>query len=370
MVPFRLEVPAEQLDDLRERLRRTRWPEAATVDDWSQGVPLAYAKDLCGYWATAYDWRAFEARLNAVPQFRATLDGLDFHVLHARSPHPGALPLLLTHGWPGSVVEFLDLIGPLTDPPDPADAFHVVCPSLPGFGFSGRPDRAGWGIERIAAAWAELMDRLGYGRYGAQGGDWGSFVTAALGHTDPEHLAGIHLTLPVAPAVPGLEPTEHERAGLAATRAFRDEGSGYSAVQSTRPQTIGYGLLDSPAAQCTWIAEKFHAWTDCDGDLESVIARDTLLDNVTTYWLGGTGASSARLYWEGFPVPRDTLVHVPTGCSIFPKELVRLPRRWCERRFTDLRYWNDEIDRGGHFASLEQPAVFLDEVRAFFRLVR
>jgi epoxide hydrolase len=377
MREFRVEVPESDLDDLRERLRRTRWPDPATVDGWEQGVPLDYARELCGYWAKGYDWRRCEAELNGWPQWRTPLDGggadsVEVHLLHARSRHPGALPLLLTHGWPGSVVEFLDVLAELTDPPDPRDAFHVVAPSLPGFGFSGKPVAAGWGVERIAAAWAQLMDRLGYDRYGAQGGDWGSMVTAALGAEHPEHLAGIHLTMPLARRPPEHEAaplTAAEQAALADRKQFEAAGTGYSRQQSTRPQTLGYGLLDSPAGQCAWIVEKFWAWTDCGGHPENVISRDRLLDNVMLYWLPGTGASSARLYWESYGSRRLDRVDVPTGATVFPRELARLPRSWIERRFPDLRHWSQPAT-GGHFASLEQPAVFVDELRTFFRLVR
>ena len=373
--PFRIDVPDDELADLRDRLRRTRWPESETVDDWSQGIPLAYTRDLCRYWADDYDWRATEARLNAHPQVVTEIDGLDFHVLHARSPHPDALPLVLTHGWPGSIVEFLKVLGPLTDPVahggDAADAFHVVCPSLPGYGFSGKPAATGWTVQRTAGAWAELMARLGYDRYGAQGGDWGAAVTAALGHADPDHLAGIHLNMPL--AAPGsldladLNPSEV--VALEDYDRHRRWGTGYSKEQSTRPQTVGYGLVDSPVGQAAWIVEKFREWSDCDGHPETVFTRDELLDNVMLYWLTASGASSARLYWESFVRPGFDEVSVPAGCSVFPKEIMRISRRWAEGRFTDIRYWN-ELDHGGHFAAMEQPALFVDEVRTFFRLVR
>ncbi len=377
--PFRVEVADEQLADLRDRLRRTRWPERETVDDWSQGMPLSYTKELCGYWADGYDWRRTEERLNALPQFRTEVGGLDIHFLHLRSPHDRALPLVITHGWPGSIVEFLKVVGPLTDPVayggDPADAFDVICPSLPGFGFSGKPQAPGWGVERTAAAWSQLMARLGYDRYGAQGGDWGSAVTTELGRSDPGHLAGIHLNMPVVPpkalVLDGV--TDAEQAALVSMAHYRRWESGYSKEQSTRPQTVGYGLVDSPVGQCAWIVEKFRAWTDCDGHPENVLTRDELLDNVMLYWLPATGASSARLYWESFERSVDESqaepIVVPTGCSIFPRELVRISRRWAEQRFSDLRYWN-ELDRGGHFAAFEQPDRFVEEIRSFFRLVR
>jgi pimeloyl-ACP methyl ester carboxylesterase len=374
ITPFLLDVPEGDLEDLRDRLRRTRWPEAETVDDWSQGIPLAYVQELCRSWADEYDWRATEGRLNGLGQSRTVVDGLGIHFLHVRSPHEGALPLVLTHGWPGSVVEFLDVVGPLTDPTahggDAADAFHVVCPSLPGYGFSDKPERAGWGVDRIATAWAELMRRLGYDRYGAQGGDWGSMVTGALGQADPDHVAGIHVNMPVAgPAAGAPELTPAEIASLGAYDEHRRWGTGYSKQQSTRPQTLGYGLVDSPAGQCAWIVEKFWAWTDNAGHPEDAVSRDRLLDNVMLYWLPGAGASSARLYWESFRNPSLDPIGVPAGCSLFPGEILHPPRSWVEARYTDLRYWN-ELDKGGHFAALEQPAVFVDEVRNFFRLVR
>jgi epoxide hydrolase len=382
VAPFRIEVPQDILGDLRARLAGTRWPEAETVADWSQGVPLGYLRELCRHWADGYDWRATEARLNRLPQFRTQIDGLGIHLLHVRSPHPDALPLVMTHGWPGSVVEFLKVIGPLTDPTahggDAGDAFHLVIPSLPGYGFSDRPTQPGWGVERIAGAWAELMARLGYRRYGAQGGDWGTSVSTAIAQLDPEHVAGIHLAPPLAPPDPATfdDLTDRERAALASLEQAAEWESGYSQEHATRPQTIGYALVDSPAALCAWIVEKFWAWTDHDGRLESVLTRDELLDNVMLYWLPGTGASSARLYWESIRQvnrwisgPVTDTVAVPTGCSIFPKELQRPSRRWAARRFLDIRWWN-EPDRGGHFAAFEQPELFVNEVRAFFRLVR
>lgn len=380
--PFRIEIPDDELDDLRERLGRTRWPEAETVDDWSQGVPLAYLRELCGYWAEGYDWRATEARLNGLPQFRTELDGLSTHFIHVRSPHPDALPLVVTHGWPGSVIEFQKVIGPLTDPTahggDAADAFHVVCPSLPGYGFSGKPARPGWNVGRIAGAWTRLMARLGYGRYGAQGGDWGTSITTGVGQQDLEHVVGIHLNPPLAPPDPATfdDLTDAEKASIASLRYAGENELGYSSQQSTRPQTIGYGLVDSPALLCAWIVEKFWSWTDCDGHPENALTRDELLDNVMLYWLTGTGASAARLYWESYAEishiitksPVDAIT-VPTGCSIFPKELVRPSRRWAAKRYTDIRQWH-ELDKGGHFAAFEQPELFVDEVRSFFRLVR
>jgi pimeloyl-ACP methyl ester carboxylesterase len=385
VVSFRIDVPDAALHDLHDRLSRTRWPEKETVSDWSQGMPLSFLQDLCGYWRDSYDWRTREVYLNSFPQFRTEIDGLGIHFLHVRSPHPGALPLVLTHGWPGSVVEFYKVIDWLTDPVahggDAADAFHVVCPSLPGFGFSDRPSQPGWGVARIADAWDELMRRLGYHRYGAQGGDWGAGAAQALALRHPDHVCGIHLNLvfatPDADTMDDL--TEQEQAALASMAHFREVDVGYLTVQATRPQTLSYALVDSPAAQCAWIVEKFWSWTDCNGDLLSVLTRDELLDNVMLYWIPATGGSSARLYWEN-PASRrywDTYdrfekampLSVPTGCSIFPGELIRPSRRWADRTFTDIRWW-DELDKGGHFAAFEQPVAFVEQVRSFFRCVR
>ncbi len=375
IAPFRIAASDAELDDLRRRLRATRWPERETVDDWSQGIPLAYVQEVCAYWADGYDWRAREARLNRFEQFKTRIDGLGIHFIHVRSPHPGALPLLITHGWPGSIVEFQKVIAPLTDPAahgaDPRDAFHVVAPSLPGYGFSDKPDRPGWNVDRIGAAWAQLMARLGYGRYVAQGGDWGSMVTTAVGVQDPAHCAAIHLNMPVAAPDPSTlaSPTADEQTALAALQNYQEWDSGYSKQQSTRPQTLGYGLVDSPAGQAAWVLEKFWAWTDCDGHPETVLSRDELLDNVMLYWLPAAAASSARLYWESFRNPPLGEVGVPTACSIFPKEIIRCSRRWAAKRFTNLFYWN-ELDRGGHFAAFEQPEAFAGELRKCFRGVR
>jgi epoxide hydrolase len=372
---FRIDIPDADLDDLRQRLRQTRWPEPETVDDWSQGIPLAYLRQLCEYWLERYDWRATEARLNRLPQFVTEIDGIDIHFVHARSAEEGALPLVITHGWPGSIVEFGKVIGPLTDPVafggNAADAFHVVCPSLPGYGFSGKPARPGWSVGHIADAWDQLMGRLGYERYGAQGGDWGAQVTTAIGMRHPEHLAGIHLNMPIAfpdPAAGGDRP-EREQAALDSMEYYSTWDSGYSKEQSTRPQTVGYGLVDSPAGLCAWIMEKFWSWTDCDGDPTNVLSRDELLDNVMFYWLPATGASSARLYWESFARPFLGPVPVPVGCSIFPKEIFRPTRGWAQQQFPNLHYWN-ELDKGGHFAAFEQPEAYVGEVRASFRPLR
>ncbi len=376
---FTIDVGAEELDDLRRRLELTRWPEPETVvasdEPWSQGMPLGITQELTDHWRDRYDWRRVESRLNALPQFRTHLDGLGIHFLHVRSPETDALPLVLTHGWPGSVVEFLDVIGPLTDPVahggSAADAFHLVVPSLPGFGWSDRPTEPGWNVARIAAAWEQLMLRLGYERFGAQGGDWGSMVTAALGTNHPEHLAGIHLNMPLVLPDPATmdDLTERELEALAAFDHYQQWDSGYSTQQSTRPQTLGYGLTDSPVGQMAWIVEKFWAWTDCDGDPRNAVDADRLLDNVMVYWTTRSAASSARLYWESFKQPDFSPVSVPVGCSIFPKEIFRTSRRWVEQRFTDLRHFG-ELDRGGHFAAFEQPELFVSELRSAFASMR
>ena len=350
IAPFRIEIAEAELADLRRRLRQTRWPEHETVADWSQGVPLAYLRELCDYWADGYDWRATEARLNALPQFQTEIDGIRFVFAHVRSPNPGALPLILTHGWPGSVVEFMKVIEPLSNPGHAADAFHLVCPSLPGYGFSGKPEQTGWGIERIARAWAVLMERLGYSRYGAVGSDWGTSVSTLLGQQDRAHVAGVHLIPPLAGPDPATldDLTGAERAALASLEYSAEWDSGYSREHATRPQTIGYALVDSPAALAAWIVEKFWAWTDHDGPLEDVLTRDELLDNLMLYWLPGTGASAARLYWESIRQVNEWIagtsvstVEVPVGCSVFPRELQRPSRRWAEKRFADIRYWNE-----------------------------
>jgi pimeloyl-ACP methyl ester carboxylesterase len=380
--PFRIDVPEQELAELRARLRSARWPERQTVDDWSQGVPLDYLRELCEYWAERYDWRATEARLNEFAQFRTEIDGLGIHFLHVRSPEADATPLVLTHGWPGSVVEFGKVIGPLTDPAahggDPKDAFHVVCPSLPGYGFSDRPAEQGWGIGRIAHAWTVLMGRLGYERFGAAGGDWGTSISTEIARLTPERLVGIHLMPPLAPPDPDTfgSLTDREQAALASLEHAAEWESGYSRVHATRPQTVGYGLVDSPVALCAWIIEKFWSWTDCDGHPENTLSRDELLDNLMLYWLPGTGASSARLYWESIRQVDEWIsgsitatIDVPAGCSVFPKEIQRPSRRWAEKRFTDIRYWN-EPPRGGHFAAFEQPDQFVADIREFFRTVR
>ncbi|WP_102143025.1 epoxide hydrolase family protein [Mycobacterium hubeiense] len=373
MRPFRIAVPDDDLADLRDRLARTRWPEAECVDDWSQGIPLDYTRSLAQYWADGYDWRAREAALNRFDQFLTEIDGLDIHFIHQRSPHPDAFPLVITHGWPGSVVEFHKVIEPLTDPTAHGgraeDAFHVVCPSLPGYGFSGKPSRTGWGVQKIAEAWETLMGRLGYDRYGAQGGDWGAAVTTMIGR-NRGHCVGIHTNMPIALPPGDLSNlSAAEQDALNAMAHYQKWDSGYAKQQSTRPQTVGYGLVDSPVGQLAWIVEKFWSWMDCNGNPENVLSRDELLDNVMMYWIPGAGASSARLYWESFHVWGSTeRVELPTGVAAFPKEIARSPRSWCETTY-NITHWTD-MPRGGHFAAFEQPELFVDDVRAFFATVR
>jgi len=375
--PFTISIADETLDDLRRRLTNTRWPEAETVDDWSQGIPLEYVKEVCQYWATSYDWRAAEARLNRFDHAIETIDELDIHYLDAPSPEPDAMPLLITHGWPGSIVEFLDVIEPLRDPRahggDPADAFHVICPSLPGFGFSGKPTTTGWGVPKVAEAWIALMQGLGFERWAAQGGDWGAAVTTAIGSHGDSGCLGIHVNMPLGRPGPDDEPADDtERAVVAALAHYQDWDSGYSKQQGTRPQTLGYGLTDSPAGQAAWILEKFWAWTDCghpNGNPEHAIDRDRMLDNIMLYWLNATAASSGRLYWESFGRFRPSPVQVPVGVAAYPKEILPSSPRWCAPLYPDLRRWT-EMERGGHFAAMEQPASFIDDVRAFFRELR
>jgi pimeloyl-ACP methyl ester carboxylesterase len=385
--PYRVDIADEALDDLRRRIAAVRWPSKELVADRSQGVQLATMQELVGYWTTNYDWRACEARLNALPQFTTEIDGVDIHFIHVRSPHQNALPLIITHGWPGSVIELLEVVGPLTDPTafggDAEDAFHLVLPSVPGYGFSSEPTELGWGPGRSARAWGELMSRLGYTRYVAQGGDVGASITDAMGRQAPEGLVGIHMNLLVAGLGGGTHPsdTEEERAALDALATFRASGFGYFLEQATRPQTIGYALLDSPVALAAWMLdhdtdsyEKItHAFVD--GQPTGNLTRDHILDNVSVYWLTGTGASAARSYWESgrdqaqaagqTPPP----VSIPVGFTTFPDEIFRAPRSWVEQAYPDVVYFN-KAERGGHFAAWEEPEIFSTEVRAAFRSLR
>jgi pimeloyl-ACP methyl ester carboxylesterase len=385
---FHIEIPDEQLDDLRRRIEATRWPSKELVDDRSQGVQLATVQELARYWTTDYDWRKAEAKLNALPQFTTEIDGVDIHFIHVKSAHEDALPLIMTHGWPGSVVELLEAVGPLTDPTahggDAADAFHLVLPSLPGYGFSGEPTELGWNVGRVAQAWAELMRRLGYTRYVAQGGDVGAAVTDAMGRQAPEGLLGIHVNLLVA-VLGGPQPTDsdEERAAQAQLDTFRTSGFGYFLEMATRPQTIGYSLLDSPVALAAWLldhdTDSYYKISSAfvDGEPAGNLTRDHILDNITLYWLTGTGASAARSYWEdgqalaaaaasGQAPPE---VPIPTGFTTFPGEIWRTPRSWAENSYPNLTYFN-EVDKGGHFAAWEEPELFSAEVRAAFRSLR
>ena len=380
--PFRVEIPQAELDDLRERLDRTRWPAEGPGEGWSRGVPVGYLRELAGYWRDGFDWRAQEARLNRLPQFTTTIHGQPIHFLHVRSPEPDALPLLVTHGYPGSVVELLEVAGPLTDPRshggDPADAFHLVAPSLPGYGFSTPVDQPGWAMGRTGRAWVELMARLGYDRYGAQGGDIGAGVAGTLGSLDPEHVAGVHLnTDPLAVAAVALPPgdqadqaavTEAHRASLARMRQFQADGLGYLQLQTTRPQTLAYALTDSPAGQLAWIVEKFREWTDPVAELpEDAVDRDQLLANVSLYWFTRTGASAAQFLYEAahsgeWPGPSE----VPQGWAVFAAD--GLVRHLVDPE-AKIGHWS-EFDRGGHFAAMEAPDLLVGDVRAFFRQLR
>jgi len=375
--PFTVRVDDADLEDLRLRLVRTRFPEPIAGTGWDAGMPIAYLRELTEYWLGPYDWRREEARLNRFPHFTTVVDGQSIHFIHARSPHEGAMPLLLTHGWPGSIVEFLDVIPRLTDPPAfggrAEDAFHVVVPSLPGYGFSEPPHTPGWDVRRIAVAFIELMARLGYGRYGAQGGDWGAQVTTRIGALDPEHCSAIHLNMPIGvrPTEPGPL-TDEEQSDLADMGSFTRDEAAYANEQGTKPQTVGVGLDDSPAGLLAWIVEKFRGWSDCDGDPENCFTRDQLLTNVMLYWLTRSATSSARLYWEtnrsrvlGERIP---FIEVPTGVARYPKEVLRWPRSWVEEQYNVTRWVS--MPRGGHFPAMEQPELFADDLQEFFRSVR
>ncbi len=378
---FEIRVEDAVLDDLKQRLARTRWTDQIEGSGWDYGTDAAYLKELCEYWREKFDWRSQEAQLNRFDHYRTEIDGQNLHFVHRRSPVESALPLVLTHGWPGSFWLFSKIIDVLADPESHGgraeDAFHVVCPSLPGYGFSGPTRETGWDIRRVAEAIAALMARLGYERYGAQGGDWGSIATTQRALIDAEHLAGIHLNMVVAGPPEGeSEPTKgltpEELQGLADMGEFQKTGSGYAQIQGTRPQTLGYALNDSPAGLAAWIVEKFRAWSDCDGDIEKRYTKDDLLTNITIYWVTQTINSSVRLYCESFRSGRfgvaDRKVEVPTGCAIFPKEIIRPPRRWAEARY-QVRRWT-EMPAGGHFAALEEPEALVDDIRAFFRELR
>jgi pimeloyl-ACP methyl ester carboxylesterase len=385
--PFHIEIPEAQIDDLRRRIAQTRWPSNELVADRSQGVQLRTLQELARYWGTDYDWRKAEAKLNALPQFKTEIDGVEIHFIHVKSQQEDALPLIMTHGWPGSVIELLEVVGPLTDPTAHGgraeDAFDLVLPSIPGYGFSGEPTEVGWGPARVAPAWAELMHRLGYIRYVAQGGDVGASITDAMGRLAPEGLVGIHTNLLVTGLGGGDHPsdTEEEKAALAALATFRASGFGYFLEQATRPQTIGYALLDSPVALAAWMLDHdtdsyykiSHAFVD--GEPAGNLTQDHILDNITLYWLTGTGASAARSYWEsgraqalaaGQAPPE---VSIPVGFTTFPDEIFQAPRSWVEQGYPNLTYFN-KAERGGHFAAWEEPELFSSEVRAAFGSLR
>ena len=372
--PYRIDIPQGALDDLRDRLGRTRWPDELPGVGWDLGVPLDYLKGLAEYWATTYDWRGQEAALNEFSQFTTVIDDQNVHFLHVRSPEPEALPLLITHGWPGSIAEFLDIIGPLADPAahggDPADAFHVIAPSIPGFGFSGPTHETGWNTVRVAYAWAELMRRLGYERYGAQGGDTGAIVSPELGRIDPEHLAGIHVNnLLTFPSGQLHDLSDADQGRVKLMERWQNEMAGYASIQSTRPQTLAYALTDSPAGQLAWIVEKFKEWTDPAARLpEDAVDRDRLLTDVSIYWLTATAGSSARLYYEGaksWGQPTEPSA-VPTGVAVFPMDITI--RSIAESQH-NIVHWT-EFDRGGHFAAMEAPGLLVADIREFFRPLR
>ena len=388
--PFSIDVPREDLDELRRRITATRWPTKELVDDRSQGVQLATMQELARYWTMDYDWRACEERLNALPQFMTEIDGVEIHFIHVRSEHEDAMPLIMTHGWPGSVVELLETVGPLTDPTahggTPEDAFHLVLPSLPGYGFSGEPTELSWDAARTARAWAELMGRLGYTRYVAQGGDVGALVTDLMGRQAVEGLVGYHLNLLTAVLAVGDQlpkESEQERAAAKAVATFREDGFGYFLEMATRPQTIGYALLDSPVALAAWLldhdTDSYYKISRAfvDGEPAGNLTRDTIVDNITLYWLTGTAASAARSYWEDARALAAALassqpppaVTVPVGFTTFPGEIWASPRSWVEAVYPDLAYFN-EVDKGGHFAAWEEPELFSEELRAAFRSVR
>jgi epoxide hydrolase len=373
--PFRIAIPDEDLHDLRARLRATRWPEGWADPQWSYGVDGAFLRDLCRYWAEEYDWREHERALNQFTQYQTRIDGARLHFLHVRSKEPGALPLVMTHGWPGSIVEFVKVLGPLTDPVahggKAADAFHVVCPSIPGYGFSGPTPGPGWDTRRVAGTLAALMQQLGYEHYGAQGGDWGASVAVWLGHLAPAHVMGVHInTVPVGPDAPEEfdDITPEEEQALARVRRYMAEGAGYGAIQSTRPNTVGVALDDSPAGLCAWIVDKFWDWSDHGGDVLRSFTRDEILTDVSIYWFTRTATSAARLYYEaahkGTTAYRIPRLEVPTGCAIFPAEIATPSRRWAELRHNVVHY--ERYDRGGHFAAYEVPDLFVRDVRGFF----
>ncbi|HUP51890.1 MAG TPA: epoxide hydrolase [Longimicrobiales bacterium] len=377
--PFTIAVPDSVLTDLRARLSRVRLPDQIPGTAWAYGTNRAYLEELLGYWRDDFDWRAQERRLNGFDHFRTAIDGVDLHFIHQRSEHPDAVPLLMIHGWPGSFVEFAGVVGPLTDPAghggEPSDAFHLVAPSLPGFGFSGKPAEPGWSPERMADVLAALMERLGYDRYGVQGGDWGGIIGRSLAGNYPEHVIGLHSNFVLGGPPPGADPNEGVTPAELALRRERveafAEGSGYQEIQGTKPQTLGYGLNDSPAGLAAWIVEKFHGWSDHSGDVEEAFTKDELLTDITLYWVTETITSSTRIYyeWRHEPATRPVqYVEVPTAGAIFPKEIYFTPRAWAEAGYNIVRW--TVMPRGGHFAALEEPELLVDDIRAFYRELR
>jgi pimeloyl-ACP methyl ester carboxylesterase len=375
--PFEIHVPDAVLGDLRERLARTRWPDQIEGAGWDYGAELSAVRDLCTYWREKFDWRRVEDELRRYAHGATEVDGQRLHFLHARSKHADAFPLVVTHGWPGSILEFQKILGPLTDPTahggEARDAFHVVCPSIPGYGFSEPTRSRGWDVQRVAEAEIELMRRLGYARYGAQGGDWGAMISTQIGRLDPAHCAGIHLNMALAFPLPDGPPlSETEQRWVAELQAFQAGETGYQQIQGTKPQTLGYGLTDSPAGLCAWIVEKFRTWSDCDGELERRFTKDELLANVTLYWVTGTINSSVRLYYETMKSGRIGVtqgrIEVPTAIAVFPKEIYKPPRAWAEKLY-DVRQFT-VFERGGHFAAMEEPEALVGDVRRFFRTLR
>ena len=373
--PYSIKIPDSVLDDLRERLARTRWPAPLPGDNWERGADVGYVRELCEYWRTSYDWRAVESSLNAYAQFTSTVDGVDIHFWHVRGHGASPLPLILVHGWPGSIFEFHHLIGPLTDPAahggDPADSFDVVIPALPGFGFSGKPSEPGWGPVRTAAAFHTLLTQeLGYARYGTQGGDWGGAVTSIMAAQHPEAVIGAHLNFVVAQPTPEQVKSPEAKPYLENAQRIQRDEMGYFNVQSTKPMSLGIAQSDSPAGLAAWIVEKFRTWSDCNGDIESVYTKDQLLTNIMFYWAPDSIASAANMYYESRHDQRRGTppITVPVGVAMFPKELARAPRSWVEGRMNIARW--TEMPRGGHFAALEQPQLLLEDVRAFFRPLR
>ena len=372
--PYTINVADEEIERLKSRLENSRFPEKETTDDWSQGAPLAYVKNITDYWLNQYDFKRLESRLNKYENLITEIDGVDIHFMHIKSNNADAKPLLLTHGWPGSVVEFLKVIEGLTEPQSlggrTEDAFHLVIPSLPGFGFSGKPTSTGWGVDKIATAWVKLMEKLGYRDYFAQGGDWGALVTSWVARHD-QNCKGIHLNMVVVPPDSSASDlTDIEKKALEGWQYYQDWDSGYSKQQSTRPQSIGYGLVDSPVGLAAWIIEKYWAWTDSNGDPENVLTKDEMLDNIMVYWLNAAGASSARIYWESFGggLGADPIA-TPMGGTDFPREIFRTSERFAKNFYTGLFYWSVR-ESGGHFAAFEQPSVYIEEIQACFRQIR